>query len=181
MRLLFATGSLLLLTGGAVFYFFFHGALVGLIGHLTYDPDMSEARTAAAFERLAMAPSDMPGVTIGAIAEARRACLAGDAPAPADEAFRRLNLVMLGAGVESLSPVISPAARRAALARPDIAHGDGHWDDLVAATDAAAIAALGDPDAPIYHGLDLSAATTRSALRRLMTTMAAGGDALRKC
>ncbi|MFV0474525.1 MAG: hypothetical protein ACK5MQ_10030 [Pikeienuella sp.] len=186
MRLFIALGSLTILTICAVLYLFFQNILFGMVGQLTYDPPADAARLAAAFERLARLPSDTPGVSIGAIADARLACLAGDRePGAADEAFRRANLVMLGAGVQSFSPVISPEARRVAELRPDLSHADNHTRVKLAAAPRRSvrkvIESLEEPGAAIYLGLDLSSDAARRELRRLVETLADGGAALRDC
>lgn len=185
MRLLIATGSLLVLAGGVALFVLRNGFFMYLIGHLTYAPPETPEGVAAAFASLSAESSETPGVTLGALADARVDCLGGAAPATVEKAFRRINLVLLGAGADSLSPVISPEARRTPEIRPDLTRVDAHRPRALSprnnARVEAVLEALADPGAPIYRGLDLSKAFAASELRRLVETMETSDDNFQYC
>ncbi|QIE56259.1 hypothetical protein G5B40_12790 [Pikeienuella piscinae] len=185
MRLLIATGSLFVLAGGAALFILRNGLFMYLVGHLTYAPPETPEGVTAAFSSLAAESSQTPGVTLGALADARVACLGGAVPAAVEEAFRRINLVLLGAGSNSLSPVISPEARRAPELRPDLTRVDTSRPQRMPPRDAARVDALlnalADPAAPIHRGLDLSAGQPASELRRLVDEMESGKESYQNC
>lgn len=184
MRMMIAIGALLLLAGGAFLILVKNTLLMVLLGHLTYSPPEDAAEAAPAFAALAATPSPMPGVTFGAQAEARLACVDQAASPAAKEAFRRVNLVLLGAGAGSLSPLIPPETRRMPDLRPDLAKlelagsGRGSGDP---AKIAEILAALVDPDSPIHRGLDLRSGVNGLELRRMVDNLSAGGAGFADC
>ena len=183
MRLSLAIGVSLVTIGALALYVLRNGFFMFVLGHATYGPPSDPVALAAAFDRLARERSETPGMRVGDLADARASCLAAGARKEAQEAFRRVNLILVGAGSGSLSDVIPPLARRVPELRPDLtglagrpARG-GPEADLV----RDALDELTDPEAPIHRGIDLSDGFAQLDLRSLVAALMAGGDRLADC
>lgn len=179
MRLTIAIGLILVLVGGGALYLFKRPEVMAVIGQLSYRPPADDAAMAAAFDDLAADESGLPGVTLGALARARLACIGVSGEEAARQAFLRANLVMLGAGAGSFSVVIPPEARRLPALRPDLA-GTGPASGSTADS-TAILEMLGDPSAPIHRGLSLSDGFAALELRQMLSELATGGDAFSAC
>lgn len=182
MRLSLAIGVSLVAMGVLALYVLRNGFFMFLIGHAIHAPPKDPEALAAAFERLAEERADTPGMRVGEIAAARGLCLAAGADPRAAEAFRRVNLVLAGAGAGSLSPLIPPIVRRVPELRPDLTGlAPQPRAARQAATVAQALDALADPEAEIHLGLDLAGGFARLDLRSLVAALDAGGDGLAEC
>ena len=102
------------------------------------------------------------------------------------DALRRLNLVLLGVGVNSTSPVIEPNARRVTEIRSDLTRDAGEWTarelrEREAERLADVMDGLMDPEHRMYAGLNLSSSFGHIDLRNYVEALVAGGEGLHRC
>lgn len=190
MRMSIFVGLILVALACATLYQTRNGFFMYVMGHATHFPPSEPSEVAAAYDALAAEASETVGVSLGDVAAARLACIeraAGAAPKGVVEtALRRLNLILLGAGVNSRSPMIPPDARRVTELRPDLTRDARPWrepdlnqreqrklDDVMEG--------LLDPKAAIYRGAGLAASFGHLDLRNQVETMMAGGAAFHGC
>lgn len=185
VRLLLSLASLLVTLAGVAAFVFYNSAFMCMVGHATYAPPNSGNGMRAAFAALSGEASNIPGVTLGGVADARAACIGVGLPPPVAEGVRRFNLVLLGAGARSLSPVIAPEARYLSGLRPDLTGEAGvnfvTLSERQAALAKAELAALANPDAPIYRDLDIAGGPLQERFRRTVTRIASPDGDLARC
>ena len=182
MRRVLAIAFLLVAIGCGALYATRNTDFMVALGHLTHHPPDDAGAAAAAFAHLGGQHADSPGLTLRDIAEARLACLGMATGQPAREAFLRANLVMLGAGANSLSRVIPPEARKLVELRPDLAYVSGAgWAGEGRGQEAGILWKLADPEAPIHLGLGLSEGFAALELRQMLAALAEHGDAYDSC
>jgi len=133
VRATILVGIILVAFGATILYQTRNGFFMYAVGWTMYGPPADEQALAAAFEELSEAESMTAGVTLGAVASARVDCatsLLGYAPNDAARtAFHRLNLMMLGAGMNVQSNVIDPNAYRVTELRRDLTRNAVEWQD----------------------------------------------------
>lgn len=175
MRLVTTICALLALVGLAAIFFLRNGLFMFALGYLLYSPPDDERSLASAFESLAAEWSSTPGMTLGVEADARLSCFAPGATPAVGVAFRRVNLVLLGAGAVSYSGLIPPEIRRLPGLRPDLVELGGPRPPSLAQEETesvdAAQSVLMAPDAPIFLGIALHGNGDRRALDALIDTL----------
>lgn len=190
MRMSMFVGLILITMGGTTLYQIRNGFFMYVVGQFTYWPPSDPAAVGAAFGDLAAETSETPGVSLGDVAEARLSCIsefAGDAPkSQVGDALHRLNLVLLGVGVNSTSPVIEPNARRLTELRADLTRDARDWRERELREREEArlsdvMEGLMDPEHRMYDGLDLAASFGHLDLRNYVNVLLAGGEALHDC
>ncbi|MEX2517696.1 MAG: hypothetical protein WD969_00015 [Paracoccaceae bacterium] len=175
MRLMITIGAILAFVGVAALFVFRNGFLMLALGYLLYAPPDDDATLAAAFDDLAAERSATPGMTLGVAADARITCFAPMAPGAVRAAFRRVNLVLLGAGSVSYSGVIPPETRRLPALRPDLVELGGPRPDSLTPAEAEsvndALKVLNAPDTPIFKGIAFDDPEGRRELRGLVEAL----------
>ncbi|MEO1612356.1 MAG: hypothetical protein AAFU55_08400 [Pseudomonadota bacterium] len=183
-------GLVLVVLGGAALYQIRNGFFMYAAGHLTHWPPSEPSEVASAFDALAAETSETQGFTLGDVADARASCatdLIGGAPNEiVAEAFERLNLVLLGVGVNSYSPMIPPNARRMTELRRDLTRDSRPWrePDLNAAAAKQfdeVVDDLTDAENGIYAGLDLVSNFGHLDFTRYVEAMLDGGEPFHRC
>ena len=165
MRMTILIGLILVTLGGATLYQIRNGFFMYLVGHTTHWPPTEPEAINAEFDELAKTESESPGITLGDVARARVECAEAFTGAPvkanAGEGFRRLNLIILGVGVNSPSPMIEPNARRLTELRPDLTRDARDWiepalNERETASLRKVLELLLTDENLIYRGVDLN-------------------------
>ena len=190
MRASVLIGLALVAVGFVALYQVKNGFLMSSLSQAYYAPPEDPADLQPAFEKLGGMEAADGGFYLRQIAQARIICtLRQTTELPEDaaiEAFRRLNLMLLGAGVNSLSPVIDPQIhyigeirrsylRETATWRPwRLNNGEqSRMDDLFEALTAI--------KHPAYADLPLGDGFNHYALRAMVTAMRDKGEAVHTC
>lgn len=190
MRTTILMGLLLVALGALALFQVRNGYFLSMVGRATYSPPSDPAEMQAAFDRLAALESKTPGVTLGDIAAARVTCariFSGKQFDPnAVRAFTRLNLMMLGAGVDAFTPVVAPQAFRITEIRPDFTQDATDWKDKVLTVAERRrlddiLSQLVRPDHPAYGGIDFSSGFTQFDFSAMVEVMMRGGRAFHEC
>ncbi|MEL7465726.1 MAG: hypothetical protein AAFN79_16780 [Pseudomonadota bacterium] len=190
MRMSILIGLVLVVLGGAALYQIRNGFFMYAAGHLTHWPPSEPADIAAEFTKLEAESSETLGISLGQVANARVACASDVMGASPNEtvakAFRRLNLVLLGVGVNSYSPVIPPNARRMTELRRDLTRDSRPWrePDLNSAASKQlddVIDELTAAENGIYVGLDLISNFGHLDFTRYVEAMMKGGEPFHLC
>lgn len=190
MRVSIFIGLLLVALACTFLYQTRNGFFMYVIGHATHFPPDAPADISAAFDDLAAAPSETGGVTLGDVTAARLECAGRLSPAASKpqvaEALRRVNLILLGVGITSQSPIIPPDARRLTELRGDLTRDARPWraPDLNKREEERlrdVLEMLTDPDNRIFAGLDLAAEFAHLDLRNVIDAMLLSGEELHAC
>ncbi len=190
MRMSLLIGLALIVVGLAALYQTKNGFLMSTIGGVYYSPPEEPEALKEAFEDLGAKGAAENGYLLHQVARARVICTlrqTSEQPTTvATEAFRRLNLMMLGAGVNELSPVIDPqvhyigeirrsllretaAWRTSRLTRGEVSRLDGLFEALTAIKH------------PIYADMPLGDGFNHFALRAMVEAMRTSGEAVNNC
>ncbi len=190
MRMSVLFGLALIAVGFVALYQTKNGFLMSAIGQAYYAPPEESEALKAAFEDLGGQDAAESGYSLNQVARARVICTlrqTSEKPSQtATEAFRRLNLMMLGAGVNQLSPVIDPqvhyigeirrsllretvAWRTSSLSRGEVSRLDRLFHELTAIKH------------PAYADLPLGEGFNHFALRALVEAMRTSGQAVNEC
>ena len=190
MRMSILIGLVLVLLGGATLYQIRNGFFMFAAGHVTHWPPSDPSEVASEFDALASEMSETLGFTLGDVAEARVACAAdiiGAAPnETVAEALKRLNLVLLGVGVVSYSPMIPPSARRMTELRSDLTRDSRPWREPDLNAPAAkqfdsVIDGLTEAENRIYTGLDLVSNFGHLDFMKYVEALLKGGEPFHLC
>lgn len=183
-------GVLLVALGALALFQVRNGFFLSMVGRATYAPPEEPAAIEAAFRDLAALESKTPGVTLGQVAAARVDCVRtfsgknfGDGTV---KAFTRLNLMLLGAGVDAFAPVVEPQAFRITELRPDFTQDTVAWLGSEMTSNERRnldniLAGLVDPEHPAYVGIDFSAGFTQFDFSAMVEVMMRGGEAFHGC
>ena len=190
MRISVLIGIALVAVGLVALYQVKNGFLLSTIGKFYYAPPTEHEALKLAFEDLGAKDAAESGYLLSQVARARVICTGrhmNEQPTDvAAEAFRRLNLMLLGAGVNQLSSVVDPQVhyigeiRRSylretaawwtsRLTRGEVSRLDGLFETLTAIKH------------PIYADLPLGDGFNHFALRAMVEAMRASGEAVNKC
>ncbi len=190
MRASLLFGLVLIAVGLIALYQTKNGFLMSTIGQAYYAPPEEPEALQAAFEDLGTQGAAENGYSLKQVAQARVICtLQQTSEKPtrtATEAFRRLNLMMLGAGVGQLSPVIDPQVhfigeirrsllretapwRSGRLSRGEINRLDELFRNLTAIKH------------PAYSDLPLGDGFNHFALRAMVEALRLSGEAVSTC
>ena len=190
MRMSLLFGLLLIGVGLVALYQTKNGFLMSTIGKAYYAPPAEPEALKAAFDDLGGQEAAESGYSLQQVARARVICtLRQTREQPTEtarEAFRRLNLMMLGAGVGQLSPVIDPEVhyigeirrsflretapwRTSGLTRGEVTRLDGIFHTLTAIKH------------PAYADLRLGDGFNHFALRAMVEAMRSSGEAVNAC
>ena len=190
MRVSLLIGLVLIAVGLVALYQVKNGFLMSNIAKAYYAPPAEPEALRAAFDELGNRGAAEKGYLLKQVAEARVICTlrqTSENPSPAStEAFRRLNLMMLGAGVNELSPVVDPQVhyigeirrsflretapwRTSRLSRGEVSRLDGLFHELTAVKH------------PIYADLPLGDGFNHFALRALVDALRKSGEAVNDC
>ena len=191
MRLPLLIGIALIAIGLAALYQTKNGFLMSSIGKAYYAPPPEEHEALkAAFKDLGAKGAAENGYLLRQVARARVICAmrqTNEQPnAVSAEAFRRLNLMMLGAGVGEFSSVIDPSVhyigeirgsllrettawRTGALSRGEVSRLDGLFENLTAVKH------------PAYADLPLGDGFNHFVLKALVEAMRDAGEAVNAC
>lgn len=190
MRISLLFGLVLIAVGLVALYQTKNGLLMSTIGQAYYAPPEESVALKTAFEDLGGQDAAESGYLLKQVARARVICTlqqTSEQPSQtATEAFRRLNLMMLGAGVNQLSPVIDPqvhyigeirpsllretvAWRTSRLSRGEVSRLDGLLHDLTAVKH------------PAYADLPLGEGFNHFAFRAMVEAMRTSGEAVNAC
>lgn len=179
----------LILMGLVALYQMRNGALLYAYQQLYYaPPDAGELPQS--FAKLAEAPSTVSGVTLGDVANARLLCaealLGARPPLVAEVAFYRVNLMLLGAGHGTKSPVIDPKAHFVVELRGDLGRSTAVYrttpptqkkvDTLVERL--GEVAAI---DNPAFDDLLLTVDQHRGGVMVLVDALVSGGQSYHEC
>lgn len=190
MRMSVLIGIVLVALGGATLYQTQNGFLMYAIGHFTYWPPEDPVAVKAEFTKLASETSETEGITLGQVANARIRCatnVIGAPPKPqVATALRRLNLVLLGVGVRSQSPMIDPKARRLTELRRDLTRDARDWIEPVLNKKATeqfegVMDSLTDAEHRMYEGVNLTADFGHLDFSKYVEVMLDGGQAFYEC
>lgn len=158
-------GLILIALGAVALYQIRNGFFMYVVGHGTYWPAGGDAELATEFDELGDERTSIGIVPLNTVVDTQLRCataISGQTlPAGAEAGFRRLSLVLLGAGKNSLSSVIPPDARRIPELRRDITMPDRAYraPDLDTSQDTKLrdlISDLTEPDHKIYQGIGLA-------------------------
>lgn len=190
MRVSLLIGLALIAVGVVALYQVKNGFLMSNIAKVYYAPPTEPEALKAAFDALGNKGGAEKGYLLKQVAQARVNCTlrqTTESPGPVStEAFRRLNLMMLGAGVNELSPVVDPrvhyigeirrtylretaAWRTSRLTRGEVSRLDGLFHQLTAIKH------------PAYADLPLSDGFNHFALRAMVEAMRNAGEAVNAC
>lgn len=190
MRMYLLIGLALVAVGMVALYQTKNGFLMSMIGQAYYAPPEEPEALKAAFENLGEQGAAESGYLLRQVARARVICTlrqTSEQPTQvATEAFRRLNLMMLGAGMNRLSPVVDPqvhyigeirrsllretvAWRTSRLSRGEVSRLDGLFEDLTAI------------EHPAYADLPLGDGFNHFALRAMVETLRTSGEVVSEC
>lgn len=190
MRVSLLFGLALIAVGLVALYQTKNGFLMSTIGKAYYAPPEGPEALKAAFEDLGGQGAAESGYSLKQVARARVICTlrqTSEQPSQtATEAFRRLNLMMLGAGVGQLSPVIDPQVhfigeirrsllrettpwRTSRLTQGEISRLDELFHGLTAVKH------------PAYADLPLGDGFNHFALRAMVEAMRTSGEAVNAC
>lgn len=190
MRISLLIGLVLIAIGLVALYQVKNGFLMSTIAQVYYDPPEDPDALKAAFDDLGEKRAAESGYLLKQVARARVICTlrqTSENPGSAStEAFHRLNLMMLGAGVNELSPVIDPEVhyigeirrsflretvswRTSRLSRGEVSRLDGLFHKLTAIKH------------PAYADLPLGDGFNHFALRAMVEAMRASGEAVNAC
>lgn len=190
MRISLLIGLALIAVGLVALYQTKNGFLMSTISKAYYAPPEEPEALKAAFEELGGQGAAESGYLLKQVARARVICtLRQTSEMPtliATEAFHRLNLMMLGAGMNEQSPVIDPqvhyigeirrsllretvAWRTGFLSRGEVSRLDGLFHDLTAIKH------------PAYADLPLGDGFNHFGLRAMVETMRTYGEAVNAC
>lgn len=190
MRMSILIGLILVLLGGVTLYQTRNGFFMYVAGHLTHWPPSDTAAFVREFDALAAEESETLGLDLGEITDARIACLKEMAPQPptqsVETALRRLNLVLLGVGVNSQSSVIEPDARRITELRRDLTRDARDWrepdmNEIEAAKLEEVLEALSDRDNPIYVDIGGDDAFWHLDFKKFTKIMLENGEVFHAC
>lgn len=183
-------GVLLVALGALALFQVRNGYFLSMVGRATYAPPEEPAEIEAAFQELAALESRTPGVTLGQVAAARVDCVRTFSGKSFERgtvrAFTRLNLMLLGAGVDAFTPVVEPQAFRITELRPDFTQDTVPWSDVEMTPNERRsfdniLAGLIDPEHPAYDGIDLDAGFTQFDFTAMIEVMMRGGEAFHGC
>lgn len=190
MRVSLLIGLVLIAVGLVALYQTKNGFLMSTIAKAYYAPPEEPEALKAAFEDLGGQGAAESGYSLNQVARARVICTlrqTNEKPTKtATEAFRRLNLMMLGAGVNQLSSVIDPqvhyigeirrsflretaAWRTGYLSPGEVSRLDGLFHKLTAIKH------------PAYADLPLGDGFNHFGFRALVETMRTSGQAVNAC
>ncbi len=190
MRVSLLFGLALIAVGLVALYQTKNGFLMSTIGQAYYAPPDEPEALKAAFEDLGGQDAAESGFLLKQVARARVICTlqqTSEQPTQvATKAFRRLNLMMLGAGVNQQSPVIDPqvhyigeirrsllretvAWRTGNLSRGEVSRLDGLFHELTAIKH------------PAYTDLALGDGFNHFALRAMVEAMRTSGEVVNAC
>ena len=131
MRKTMLIGLALVVAGAMALYQVRNGPFLSLVGQAIYSMPKDTEQLQAAFAKLAETPSATPGVTLAMVAEARLTCalsrIRENPNGSARAAFTRMNLMLLGVGVDTFAPVIDPEAYRLTELRRGLTHDALPW------------------------------------------------------
>lgn len=185
MRLVLSLGSMVIFLGMGFLWFFWHAWFIWLVSHATFFPPDDPDDIGHEFALLAAQESNVPGVTIGDIAQAHVQCIPPGQPAVVRVAFRRVNLVLVGAGAESLSPLISPDVHRLEWLRPDLTGEDGTDPPPLSKAERERVNQvledLSKPDSPVLRGVQFHNQAEVDRLHDLIFAMALDEIGYRHC
>ena len=190
MRMSMFIGLILVALACVTLYQTRNGFFMFLVGHATHFPPDDPGEIETAFENLAAEESETIGVSLGAVAAARRACVSAFVGSPPQgvvaAAFRRLNLILLGVGVNSPSPLIPPDARRLTELQGDLTRDARAWREPTLNIREErkldeVVEDLLEPENEIYRGLGLAESFGHSDLRNYFEAMMAGGETFNIC
>jgi len=190
MRATIFIGLILVALGTSALYQVRNGFFMYVVGHGTYFPAEEDAALVAQFDELGEERTSVGVVPLRDVADAQVRCareISGKAQTPLVEAaFRRFGLVLLGAGKNSLSPVIPPDARKGPELRRDLTRADRACR-AISLTSAKAdqldeiINELTRSDHKIYQGLDLATNFAHLDLRQQITAVLNSGQGFHTC
>lgn len=190
MRMSLLIGLALIAVGVIALYQVKNGFLMSTIAKAYYAPPTEAEALQAAFEDLGGKGGAESGYLLKQVARARVVCTlrqTSEKPGSAStEAFRRLNLMMLAAGVNEMSPVVDPQVhyigeiRRSflretapwganSLSRGEVSRLDELFHNLTAVKH------------PAYSDLPLGDGFNHFALRAMVEAMRVSGDAVNQC
>lgn len=190
MRMSILIGFVLVVLGGAALYQIRNGFFMYAAGHLTHWPPAEPSEVASEFDALAAEMSETQGFTLDDVATARMSCAGDIIGASPNEtvagAFRRLNLILLGVGVNSFSPMIPPDARRMTELRRDLTRDSRPWREPALNSAAAkqfdeVMDDLTDAENRIYAGLDLVSNFGHLDFMKYVEAMLKGGEPFHLC
>lgn len=190
MRVSLLIGLALIAIGMVALYQVKNGFLMSNIAKVYYAPPAEPEALKAAFDDLGDKDAAGSGYLLKQVARARVICTlrqTGEKPGQVStEAFRRLNLMMLGGGVNEPSPVVDPqvhyigeirrsflretaAWRTSRLSRGEVARLDELFHNLTAIKH------------PAYADLPLGDGFNHFALRAMVEAMRNAGEAVNAC
>ena len=190
MRVSLLIGLALIAVGVIALYQVKNGFLMSNIAKVYYAPPADAEDLKTAFDDLGNRGAAENGYFLKQIARARVICTlrqTSEKPGPAStEAFRRLNLMMLAAGVNELSPIVDPQVhyvgeirrsflrettpwRTGSLSRGEVSRLDEIFDGLTAI------------EHPAYLDLPLGDGFNHYALRAMVEALRTSGEAVNAC
>ncbi|MEM7267860.1 MAG: hypothetical protein AAF401_01265 [Pseudomonadota bacterium] len=190
MRVSILIGLGLVVLGAGALYQVRNGFFMATIGAVTYSPPAGAEALDVAFRDLAASTPIQSDATLGQIADARATCVQslGGKPAKAKvaEAFRRFNLMLLGAGSKSTSSVVDPQAHYVSEIRRSLVNIAAPWRDTELTEPerrrlSDVITVMTSVDHPVYADLDLAGGFLQSDLRDLANIIQFNGRALYDC
>jgi hypothetical protein len=190
MRATIMVGLILIALGGSALYQIRNGFFMFVVGHATHWPPADEAALAAEFDKLGeeiTSVSEVPLRTMAALQSKCVAAITGQTlTAGAEAGFQRLSLILLGAGKNSLSPVIPPLARRIPELRRDLTMPDRDYrEPELQEKDETRMrdifSDLTEPEHPIYLGTGLADNFGHIDLKNQVEAMLNGGSGFHRC
>ncbi len=190
MRATIMVGLILIAIGATALYQLRNGFFMYLVGHATYQVPSDEAALSDAFAALGEEPTPIAAIPLDSVAETQSRCAASvigkRLPAGAEAAFQRIGLVLLGAGANSLSPVIPPDVRRLPELRRDLtmpyrAYAAPELTEADAQRFRDIVDALTEPEHPIHRGTNLADNFGHIDLKYQVEVMVNGGEPFHRC